>query len=237
MSGSSEQVKRFYKAVSVNETDDGFEIRLDERPLRTKSRNILIAPTVSLADAIRREWDEQEDEIDLASTPLTNLLADAIDADAAPQWRDDILDYLRSDLVCYRAGAPQALVERQADAWDQYLDWLRNELAAALVVTTGVMSTPQPDIAIDRIRTTLDAASRETLSALRKATAITGSAVMALALWKKVFAAHDIYAASIVDETFQAEQWGEDAEALARRRVIEQEFIHVGQFLELLATD
>ena len=184
MSGSKKAIKRFYRTVSVSETNDGYEVRLDDKPLRTKGKKILIATSASLADAIQEEWEQQGDEIDLASTPLTNLLADAIDANAASQWRADILGYLGSDLVCYRADAPQALVERQAEVWGHYLDWLRDDLGAALVVTTGVISTPQPQIAIDRVRTVLAPLNRETLAALRKATAITGSAVMALALWK-----------------------------------------------------
>ncbi len=237
MSGSSEAIKRTYRAVTVTELDDGFEIRLDDKPLRTKKRNAVIAPTYKLADAIRMEWEEQGDHIDLGSTPLTNLLADAIDADAAAQWREDILAYLGSDLLCYRADAPQALVDRQAAAWDPYLDWLRDELGAALVITTGIMSTPQPDIAIDRVRTVLADVGRETLAALRTATAITGSAVMALALWKKAFPAGEIYGASIVDEAFQAQQWGDDEEAAVRRSVIEGEFMHVARFLDLLAGD
>ena len=237
MSGSKKAIKRFYKSVSVSSANEGYEVRLDDKPLRTKGQKILIAPSASLADAIQEEWEQQGDEIDLASTPLTNLLADAIDANSASQWRADILGYLGSDLVCYRADAPQALVERQAEAWGPYLDWLRDELGAALVVTTGIISTPQPQIAIDRVRTILAPLNRETLAALRKATAITGSAVMALALWKQAFAARDVFAASVIDEVFQAEQWGEDEEAMGRRQTIEREFLHIARFLELLGLE
>ena len=237
MNGSTKTIRRFYQSVSVSSANEGYEVRLDDKPLRTKGQKILIAPSASLADAIQEEWEQQGDEIDLASTPLTNLLADAIDANAASQWRADILGYLGSDLVCYRADAPQALVERQAEVWGHYLDWLRDDLGAALVVTTGVISTPQPQIAIDRVRTILAPLNRETLAALRKATAITGSAVMALALWKQAFAARDVFAASVIDEVFQAEQWGEDEEAMGRRQTIEREFLHIARFLELLGSD
>ena len=242
MNGSTKTIRRFYQSVSVSSANEGYEVRLDDKPLRTKGQKVLIAPSASLADAIQEEWKQQGDEIDLASTPLTNLLADAIDADASnasamDQWRADILGYLGSDLVCYRADAPQALVERQADVWGHYLDWLRDDLGAALVVTTGVISTPQPQIAIDRVRTVLAPLNRETLAALRKATAITGSAVMALALWKQAFAARDVFAASVIDEVFQAEQWGEDEEAMGRRQTIEREFLHIARFLELLGSD
>ncbi len=237
MSGSPDAIKRFYKSVDVVEADGGFEIHLDRKPLRTKNRKTVLASGKALATAIKAEWAEQGEIIDPASSPLTNLLAEAIDADAAEQWRDDILAYLQSDLVCYRAETPAALVERQAAVWDPYLDWLRNELGAALVVTAGVISAPQPDIAIDRVRAVLEGGSPEALGALRKATAITGSAVLALALWKKAFAPADIFAASLVDETFQIERWGEDDEAQARREAMQAEFLIIARFLDLLEKD
>ncbi len=237
MSGPPDAIRRFYKSVDVAETDQGFEVRLDGKPLRTKRQSVLLAPSAALAASIKMEWDDQGEHIDPAATPLTGLLAEAIDADAAAQWRDDIIAYLSSDLVCYRAETPAALVERQAAMWDPYLDWLRDELGAALVATTGVIATAQPDIAIDRIRSVLDGSAPDTLAGLRKAAAITGSAVMALALWRKAFPAAEIFAASIVDETFQMEQWGDDDEARARRDAMREEFLTAARFLELLETD
>ncbi len=237
MNGSPGAVKRFYQSVETAETERGVEVRLDGKPLRTKQKQVLLAPSASLADAIKAEWEAQGEHIDFASTPLTGLLSEAIDADAAALWRNDILAYLQSDLVCYRAETPAALVERQAIAWDPYLNWLRDELGAALMVTSGVVSTPQPEVAIDRVRAVMSAASPETLSALGKATATTGSAVMALALWKKAFPPTDIFSASVVDETFQAEKWGDDAEARDRRLTIRNEFLTIARFLELLEAD
>ncbi len=237
MSGSSGAPSRFYQSVFVSHTPSGFEVLLDERPLKTKGGNKLVAPTEKLADAVRAEWEAQGETIDLTATPLTNLLAGAIDADAAPQWHADIIGYLKSDLLCYRAEAPAALTERQADAWDEYLDWARTEFGAALVVTAGVMSVPQPDIAAKNIEAALAGADRELLAGLRTATAITGSAILALALWKRFRTPAKIFAASIVDESFQAEQWGDDAEASARRELIEQEFNAVARYLQLLGDD
>lgn len=233
MTGAGGQIKRFYRAVDINAVEGGFEIRLDARPLRTKRRRTLLAPNAALATAIKTEWDDQGEHIDPATTPLTNLLTEALDGDAAEQWRDDIMSYLTTDLICYRAEAPKALVERQAAAWDPYLDWLRDDFGSALVVTAGVIATPQPDIAIDRIRNFLAPMASVSLAALRKATAITGSAAMALALWEKKFAAMDIFEASIVDDRFQAEKWGEDDEAAARRDALRAEFLTVARFLEL----
>ncbi len=237
MSGQSKSIKRFYQTVEIAKSDDGFEIRLDGNPLRTKRREVLLAPSAALAAAIKTEWDDQGEHIDPASTPLSSLLTEAIDADAAAQWRDDILSFLQTDLICYRADGPNALVERQAAAWDPYVAWLRDELGAVLVVTVGIVATAQADISIQRIKTELDKIPAVLLGALRKATAITGSAVMALALWKTAFPAADIYTASIVDDLYQAEKWGDDDEALARRDAMREEFLTISRFLDLLQAD
>lgn len=234
MSGSAGAIKRFYRVVEVVEGDGGFEIRLDGKPLRTKQSQILLAPNEPLARAIKTEWDNQGEHIDTASTPLTNLLTEAIDADAETQWRQDILSYFQTDLICYRAETPNALVERQATAWDPFVAWLRDEVGATLVVTAGVIATAQPDISINRIRTILADVPPASLAAMRKATAITGSAVMALALWEKAFPASDIFNASIIDDLFQAETWGDDDEASARRETLRNEFADIARFLALM---
>lgn len=230
-------VKRFYRNVGVAPTDDGFQIHLDGKPIRTKRGVLIIAPTRALAEAIKSEWAGQGEEIDPDAAPLTSILGNAIDANGAEQWRDDILAYLKSDLVCYRAEAPATLVKRQKDCWDPYLDWLRDELGAGLVVATGVISAPQPDIAIERIKTVLIDLSPELLGALRRMTAITGSAVLTLAIWKNAFTAAEVFNASIVDEAFQRDQWGEDEEASARLDAIRAEFLHLARFIALLCAD
>jgi len=230
-------VKRFYKTVDVANADDGFQVRLDGKPIRTKRGAPIYAPTRALAEAINAEWAGQRDEIDFGATPLTRILGDAIDADAADQWRDDILAYLKSDLVCYRADAPAKLVERQTAVWDPFLDWLRDELGAGLVVTSGIVSAPQPDIAIERVKTAIDDLPPALLAALRRMTAITGSAVLTLALWKNAFTPEQVFDASIVDETFQRDQWGEDTEATARLDAIRLEFLDLARFVSLLGAD
>ena len=229
-------VNRFYKMASAEESDDGWSVRLDSAPLKTRKRNIVIAPTKALADAIAAEWNAQGETLDLAATPLSNLLGTALDAGAANNeaWRKDILDYLGSDLLCYRAEGPAALRQAQAAAWNPFLDWLRKDLGAALVTTTGVISVAQPDIAMTRIRALLADQSMPALFAMRQATALTGSAVLALALLKGAFSADEIFDASLIDERFQARQWGEDAEAAARREAMRGEFMHIARFLRLI---
>ena len=50
----------------------------------------------------------------------------------------EILDYAASDLVCYRAAEPQALVLRHSESWDPIVDWARTGPAQAVVRAVDV---------------------------------------------------------------------------------------------------
>jgi chaperone required for assembly of F1-ATPase len=64
-----------------------------------------------------------------------------------------------------------------------------------------------------------------------------GSLVLSLAVARETLAAEDAYAASAIDETFQAELWGEDPEAAARRRQAREDVMLAGRFLALSAPE
>src|SRR5262249_37785665 len=108
----------------------GYRVLLDARPLKTPAKREFAVPSRALAEAIAAEWQAQGDEIDPSSMPLTRLVNSAIDGVSGRQAevRADISKYLASDLLCYRAVATSELVARQADAWDQLLDWSQQTL-------------------------------------------------------------------------------------------------------------
>lgn len=233
---SDARIKRFYDSVSVKPDRDGYAVQLDRRPARTKSGKSLSVPTKALAEAVAAEWSAQGEILDHRAMPLTALLSAAVDGgeEAAADWRAEILNYLETDLLCYRADRPQALNERQEAVWAPYLDWLRREFGAALVTTTGVAAIGQPGAAVEAVRRRLEGLSTHMLFGLRAAAAIAGSAVLALALWKQAFPAEEIFNASRLDERFQEEQWGVDLEAKAREEAMRKEFLCVATFLALL---
>lgn len=228
--------KRFYKEASVVPHEGRHAIALDGRMAKTMGRNVLCAPTATLADAVALEWADQGDEIDRATMPLTGMLSAAIDAhdDDAEAWREEILKYLGSDLVCYRADTVEKLSARQAAIWDPYVEFMRTEFGAMLVITTGIMAVPQPDASLTAVRSVLSKVASEELFALQIATAIAGSAVLALALWKNLEDAETIFEASRIDERFQEERWGVDEEAKAREDRLKADFLTVARFLSLL---
>ena len=211
--------KRFYRAVTVDGAAPAFRVRLDGRPMRTPAKRELAVPSRALAEALAAEWEAQGERIDPATMPLTRLVNSAIDGAAGreAEVRDDIAKYAASDLLCYRAEGPTDLVRRQAGAWDPVLAWARETLGAGLVLGQGVVPVAQPRAAIAAVERALAGLDPFSLTALHVVTTLTGSALLALAHAHGRLTAEEAWAAAHVDEDWQTSQWGEDAEAKARR--------------------
>lgn len=212
--------KRFYKAVSVERDAEGFAVRLDGRTVKTPSGRPVILPTEAAARLVADEFAAQEATVEPLTMPVTRLVNTAVDGVASdPQAvLEDILRFSSSDLVCYRAEGPDALVARQAEAWDPVLDWARSALGARFHLAEGVMHVEQPRETIGAVGIHLrqrDDIFR--LAALHVITAITGSALLALALEAGALDTEAVWSAAHVDEDWNIEHWGLDAEAARRR--------------------
>jgi chaperone required for assembly of F1-ATPase len=226
-------VKRFYKAA---EATPERTIQLDGRPVKTPGRQDLAAPTPALAEAIAAEWNAQGDRIDPRSMPLTGLANAAIDriGPARQSFADGLATYGESDLLCYRAEGPASLVARQAQSWDPILAWARRRYDVDFVVTDGIIHAPQPANTIAQLAQAVHARDAFALAGLSPLVTISGSLVIALALAEGAIDLEFAWVASMLDEQWQAENWGEDneaAKALAARRA---DFEAGWQFLSLL---
>jgi chaperone required for assembly of F1-ATPase len=217
--------KRFYKEARAAERDGAFALLLDGRPARTPSRNALALPSLAAAQALGAEWARQDDLIDPGSMPLTRIANSAIDGVAQhfDATAEDLAHYGDSDLVCYRAGEPDALARAQAARWDRILDYAREKLGAPLICAEGVNYVDQPEPAKRAIRDAVrriagtGAAAPFALAALHVMTTLTGSALLSLAVADGMLTPEEAWDAAHVDEDFQAKVWGADEEALARR--------------------
>jgi len=213
--------RRFYTEVDVVSHADGEGIALDGRDLKTPARRAVRLPRRSAAELVAAEWRAQGERIDPSAMPVTRLVWTGIDR-IGPDPRathEEILGYAGSDLVCYRAEGPPVLVARQAEAWDAMLDWLEAETGARLRTTSGIVHVTQDASALGRIGAVLAAMAPVRLAALHMAVVLTGSATLALALERGRLDAPAAWALARIDEAFQQEQWGEDAEAAARDAV------------------
>jgi chaperone required for assembly of F1-ATPase len=229
-------VKRFYKAVSVAPGDGGFAVHLDGKPLKTPARAPFALPNAALAEAIAEEWREQGEEIDMASMPMTRLSFAAIDT--VPSQRcatiEHVLGFGRTDLVSYRAETPNALIARQAASWDPLLEWLAQTYGARLAVTSGIRHVAQSEQSIAALENAARALNDYELVALHAATTITGSLTIALALIAGRITADEAFHAAHVDEHFQAEKWGRDEPAEARRAGLRAELQSAERFLKAI---
>jgi chaperone required for assembly of F1-ATPase len=210
--------RRSYNEVGVEEAPTGHGVTLDGKPVRTPAGRALAAPTPSLAQAIANEWQAQREFIDPATMPLTRLANGIIDgvADRPAPVVAEIERYLASDLLFYRASAPQRLRERQAALWDPILAWARDALGADFKLGEGVVHVVQPETAL-RSGAAAMPSDPWLIGALHTVTTLTGSALIALALLRGAVTAEAAWQAAHVDEDWNMEQWGRDELALERR--------------------
>jgi chaperone required for assembly of F1-ATPase len=231
-------MKRFWTDVTV---DGDRVVRLDDRPVRTPGRVPLALPTDALAALVAQEWRDVGDAIDPRAMPLTGLANAAIDriAPAPAAFAADLARYGGSDLLCYRADAPEPLVARQAAAWDPPLDWVRARYDVHVETVAGIVHRAQPPATLARLHDAVAALPPFALAPMAPVVTLTGSLILALALYEGAFAADTIWAAAHVDEDWQAEMWGEDALATEARATKRAAFDAAVAFLRALgrATD
>lgn len=235
-SSRAPQRKRFYTAAGVKEGPEGFSVTLDGKPIRTPGKRLLAAPRRELAEAMAAEWEAQTEIIDPLSMPLTRLANSTIDGvlDNTDAVADDVAKYFGSDLLFYRAGFPEELIARQAAYWDPVVRWAADDLGAHFILTEGVMHVAQPERALAAARAALPE-DPWSIAAMHVLTTLTGSALLALALYHKVCDEDRIWAAAHVDEDWNAQQWGEDEEVVARRAMRLRDFRAAARVLRLLA--
>ncbi len=230
-------MKRFYKLATAEQAGEGGAIiRLDGRVLKTPAKAEMRLPTLALAEAIAGEWQAQQDVIRPQSMPLMQLAATAIDRVMVdPAFaRTDVVRYGGTDLLSYRADEPAALAERQAAEWQPLLDWFRDRYDVQMNVTSGIIAVAQPADLTPRLERVCDGLDAWQLTALHGATTNSGSVVIGLALLDGRLDAEAAHRAALVDELHQAERWGEDAEAAARRTGLLADLRATAQFLALL---
>lgn len=229
--------KRFYQTAESARGEDGFRILLDGKPVKTPAQSVFAVPSAALAAAIAAEWRAQGDSIDPATMPLFRLANTALAR--LPDTREGVIEqtlgYGRSDLLCYRAEAPAALVARQDAAWTPLLDWAAQRFGARLHSVSGISYVSQSETALAALRTAITASDDFALTALSAATALTGSLVLGLALREGQIDTDTAFALATLDEMFQAEQWGEDAEAMARLAALRAELADIVRFMRLAA--
>jgi chaperone required for assembly of F1-ATPase len=221
--------------TEVRQVAIGFEIAIEGRPIRTPAGAPLIVPSAALAEAIAGEWRAQKGPIKPLVMPLTRLAMTAID-----RVRPDrsvaiaqILAFAGSDLLCYRAVEPAALARRQAEMWQPWVEWAARRFDVPLQVTRGIVPVPQSPAAIDALRRAIACLGEHELVVLAELVNLTGSCLLGLAAVEGETDAGALFECCQLDETFQIERWGEDAEAAKRRASLKTDLSAALRYLAL----
>ncbi len=234
-------MKRFWDHASVADADGGgFAILLDGKPLHLPDGATLRLRHARLAAAVAGEWQTagggKGGEMSFADTPLTGLAGTAqqrIAPDPAPTV-EAIAKYAGADLLCYRADYPEALAARQAREWQPWLDWAALAFDAPLRVTTGIVRVAQQASSLDALRRAVARLSPWMLAGLGLAVPALGSLVLGLALAEGRIDPLEAHRLGALDELFQAELWGTDAEAERRLAAIAAEVAAAARFMALV---
>lgn len=227
--------KRFWKMADVVAAEHGFAVALDGRAIRTPAKTAFWVPTEALAQQVAAEWQAQADKVRPETMPFTRMANSALDK-VAPQHgavADMLAAYGGSDLLCYRAEAPRELQELQAEAWDPVLDWARETLHAPLIVTQGVMPVAQDRAALAAFSVLVHDFTSFQLAAFHDLVAITGSLVLAFAVVRGRLDVDAAFAASRIDEAWQAKLWGTDEEAAESEALKLEALRHAAHFWRL----
>ncbi len=228
--------KRFYTSVTVGTREPGgVPLLLDGKVARTPKKLELRLPTLALARAIAGEWAAQDDRVDPARMPLTRLANTAIDGVRGREAmvRADVVKYAASDLVCYRADRPRGLINRQVELWDPVLAWGAIK-GMHFNAATGLMHVAQPPDSLDAVARTVAPIDAFQLTALHTMVTLTGSALLPLGVLEGAWSVERAWEAAHVDEDWQIAEWGEDAEARARRDLRWVEMTAAARLLEAL---
>ncbi len=228
-------MKRFWREAVAESVPDGYAILLDGKPMHIPGGAKLLVPGEALARAIAAEWQLAGGEMSMENVPLTRLagtVQERIAPDPAPV-ADALAKYAETDLLCYRADHPLPLVVRQAREWQPWLDWLEVTHGARLQPTEGIAHKPQGQEALAAVRRAIAARPAPVLAGLGLAIPALGSATLGLALADGALDAARAHELASLDELFQAELWGEDAEAARRRAHVGEEVALAERFMQL----
>lgn len=230
-------MKRFYKTAEAGTAPGGHVLRLDGKAVKTPLGSPLLMPTAALAAAVAEEWAFQRETVNPETMPLTklaNTLVDKVKGADRAAMEGQLVEYVKSDLVCYHATHPEKLVKLHKEAWTPLLDWLKEEYGAALEAVSGIQYHQQPEADVDKMKAVLHGLSAEDFLIAQAVTATTGSVIIALAVMEGKLSAEEAYQAACVDEIYQLETWGADAQAQKRLDNIRADLESVIQFRDLL---
>jgi chaperone required for assembly of F1-ATPase len=225
-------MKRFWKKVSVEQATGGWQVALDGRALKTQRGAPQIVPTRPLAELLAAEWTAQGEEIDPAGFASRDMADYAIDMVALEPAATvaKILRYAETDTLCYRADPDEPLHKRQWAEWEPIVAAFEAREGVRVERVSGIVHKPQPTETLAKLEARLAALDPFTLAALEVLTSLSASLTVGLSAIAPDSDSDALWRASELEEAWQAELWGSDAEAEDRRARREADFLRAVAF-------
>lgn len=230
------KLKRFYKDVTVEISESGYQICLDDRPVRSPAKAVVVLPTQALAEAVQAEWQAVEDEIQPDDMPLYSMAVTVTDR-VTPQRKalvDELAGYIHDDVLRYRSGDDLDLASRQTEIWDPWLNWAEQACGLRLPTTAGLMPVFADDATEHIVRNRLQPLADAQFGCLYRVATLSGSVVLGLAFQGRHLGADEVFETAFVDELYQNSLWGKDEEAAVRQVAIRSELKNVERFMDML---
>ena len=229
-------MKRFYKDVTVRNSETGYQICLDNRPVRSPAKVVVEVPSLVLAEAVQAEWQAVEDEIQPEDMPLYSMAVTVTDR-VTPQRQalaDELAGYIHDDVLRYRSGDDLDLAARQTKMWDPWLGWAEQACGLRLPATAGLMPVSADDAAERIVKDRLQPLADPHFGCLYRVATLSGSVVLGLAFQGRQLGADDVFETAFLDELYQNSLWGTDEEAAHRQATIRSELKDVERFMDML---
>jgi chaperone required for assembly of F1-ATPase len=229
-------MKRFWREVAVEAAAGGWQVTLDGRGVKTPQARAQVVPTRALAEALAEEWRAQGEDVDPAAFAYRDLADYALDVVAPdpPEAIRRLLAFAASDTLCYRAEPDEPLAARQRAVWEPLLKVCEERRGVRFERAVGIVHRAQPEATLKALRHELEALDPFALAALQTLTGLAASLVIGLAALEPAADAPALYAAANLEQDWQAELWGWDPEAEARRARKLAEFAAAARFAALL---
>lgn len=229
-------MKRFYENVGVIEVDGGWQVLLDGRGLKTVKGSQQIVPTRALAEALALEWAGQGDELDTSRFVMRDQTDFAIDIVRSETGAiiGTLSGFAETDTLCYRADPDEALYTHQLDKWEPLLTRLERREGIKFIRVSGIVHRPQPPETLAHLRQRLAEFDCFTLAALHTMASLASSLSIAMLALDEDAEPISLWRAASLEEEWQADLWGRDTEAEARRAKRQREFLAAFEFLQLL---
>lgn len=211
-------MNKFYSLVSKKEEQGGFAILLDGKPVKTPNQNMLLVSNANAADLIVQEWAGQGDEIKPKDMPFTQFATTCQERIKSEReaMTAQILKYLDTDLICYRAAMDadenQKIQNAQQEKlWNPWIEWFEKRFDTKLKTTNTLAALKQDASAHESLKAAVEALDDDHFTILQILVPLAGSIILAMAFMEGEISPDDLFKAVHIEEDFKASLYNEDS--------------------------